>query len=100
MSVIVVAVKYSVKPGMRDEVMKLAAINVRETRKEKGNIAYSVYPSVENDQEIFVFETWETYEDIKAHSQAPHFLEFSEKRKSMVVEGSYDLKMYTAELKT
>ena len=100
MSVIICAVKYTVKPGMRDEVMKIATINMRETRKEKGNIVYSTYPSMENDQDMFVFETWETYEDLKAHSHAPHYLEFSEKRKPMLVEGSYDIKIYTAELKT
>ena len=97
MSVIVVAVKYTVKPGTRDEVLKLAAINVRETRKEKGCIEYTAYPSAENDQDIFVYETWETLEDIKVHSQSPHFLEFSEKRKPMLVEGSYIIKKYTAE---
>ena len=100
MSIIICAVKHTVKPGMRDEVMKLAAINVRETRKEKGNIEYSSYPSVENDQDMFVFETWETLEDLKAHSQAPHYLTFSEKRKPMLVEGSFKVKRYTAELNT
>ena len=97
MSVIIVAVKYTVKQGMRDEVLKLAAINVRETRKEKGNIEYTVYPSAENDQDVFVFETWETNENLKAHSQAPHYLEFCEKRKPMLVEGTFKIKKYTAQ---
>ena len=100
MSAIIVAVKYSVKPGTRDEVLKFAAVNERETRKEKGCVTYSVYPSLENDQEIFVFETWETQEDLTAHTKTPHFLEFSEKRKPLLVEGSYDVKKYKAELIT
>ena len=99
MSVLIVAVNYSVKPGTRDEVLKLASISVRETRKEKGCIAYSVYPSAENDQDVFVFETWESDEHLKAHSQMPHYHEFTEKRKPMLVEGSFKLKIYTAELK-
>ena len=100
MSVIVVAVKYTVKPGTRDEVLKLAAINIRETRKEKGCIEYTAYPSTENDQDMFVFEVWETPEALKAHTQAPHYLEFSEKRKPILVEGSFKVTKYTAELIT
>jgi quinol monooxygenase YgiN len=99
MSVIIGAVKYSVKPGLRDEVMKLAKVAAEYSRKEKGSIAYAHYPSMENDQDMFVFETWESMDDVEAHLHAPHYLEFSEKRKPMLVEGSYELKMYEADLK-
>lgn len=99
MSKIVVAVRYTVKPGMRDELIKIAQINVDETRKEKGNICYTHYPSMENDQDMFVYEEWERYGDLIAHSHAEHYLEFSKKRKPMLVEGSYHYTVYTAELR-
>jgi len=95
----VVAVTYTVKPGMRDELMKIAQINMDKTRAEKGNIRYTHYPSMENDQDMFVYEEWERYGDLIAHSHAEHYLEFSAKRKPMLVEGSYEYTVYTAELR-
>jgi len=64
---IVVAVKYMVNEGFRNEVLEMAKEAVSETRKEKGNIEYTVYPSLENEQEIFVFEVWESMEHLQAH---------------------------------
>lgn len=95
----VVAVRYTVKPGMRDELMKIARVNVEHTRKEKGNICYTHYPSPDNDDEVFVYEEWERYGDLIAHSHAQHYLDFSEQRKPMLVEGSYYYTVYTAEVR-
>lgn len=96
---IVISVWYTVKPGMRDELMKIAKENVRQTRLEKGNVEYAHFPSMENDQDMFVFEAWESYEDVAAHISAPHYLDFSAKRKPMMVEGSYRYVVYDAQEK-
>ena len=53
---IVVSVKYVLKPGKRSELLSFVMDNVVNTRKERGNIAYSHYPSLEDEQEMFVFE--------------------------------------------
>lgn len=95
---IICEVYYSVKPGLRDELVKIAAVNVRETRKEKGNIAYAHYPSMENDTDMFVYEVWESREHLDAHIHADHYLEFSRKRKPMLQEGSYLYRNYEATL--
>ena len=94
---IVISVWYTVKPGLREELIKIAHENVAETRKEKGNVEYVHYPSMENDQDMFVYEAWESYEDVTAHIHAPHYLAFSEKRKPMLVEGSYRYVVYEAQ---
>ncbi|HAE43112.1 MAG TPA: antibiotic biosynthesis monooxygenase [Clostridiales bacterium] len=94
---IVVAVKYMVNEGFRNEVLEMAKEAVSETRKEKGNIEYTVYPSLENEQEIFVFEVWESMEHLQAHIKSPHMVKFAEARKPFVVEGSYKLSLYKSE---
>lgn len=94
---IVIAVKYSVKPGLRNKLMEIARKNVEETRKEHGNIDYAHYPSMENDRDMFVFEVWESYKDVEAHIYAPHYLDFSEKRRPMLVENSYEYTVYESQ---
>ncbi len=94
---IIIAVWYTVKPGMREEVMKIAKPSIEATRKEKGNVQYAHYPSMENDQDMFVFEVWESKADVEAHIRAPHYLKFANARKPMLVEGSYRYTMYEGE---
>ncbi len=93
---IICAVKYRMKPGTRDQLMEIAKINMEKTRQEKGNLSYTHYPSMENDTDMFVFELWETIEDVNAHCQAPHYLEFARKRLPMME--SYEFKTYEANL--
>ncbi len=94
---IIVSVWYTVKPGMREDVMEIAKPSIEATRKEKGNIQYAHYPSIENDQDMFVFEVWESKADIEAHIRTPHYLKFGKARKPMLVEGSYRYTLYEGE---
>ena len=81
---VTIAVRFRLKPGKREELLKFVMDNVVNTRKEKGNISYDQYPSMENEQDMFVFECWETEDDVNRHNSAPHFLEFAMKRKPML----------------
>lgn len=93
---IICEVYYEVKPGMREALIEIARVNVEKTREEHGNLVYSHYPSMENETGMFVFEVWETAEDLEAHIHAKHYLEFSHQRKPMLVEGSYRYRNYSA----
>ncbi|WP_439361550.1 putative quinol monooxygenase [Bradyrhizobium sp. DASA03007] len=93
---IVVSVKYVLKPGKRDELLSFVMDNVQNTREEKGNLAYSHYPSLENPDEMFVFETWETLKDLEDHIDMPHYVAFDERRKPLLE--SYEAKVYEATL--
>jgi quinol monooxygenase YgiN len=93
---IVVSVKYALKPGKRNELLSFVMDNVTNTRAEKGNIAYSHYPSLENDQEMFVFEHWETLKDLENHIEMPHYVAFDNKRKPLLE--SYEAQVYEAKL--
>ncbi|WP_297210381.1 putative quinol monooxygenase [uncultured Flavonifractor sp.] len=84
LEMVTIAVQYRLKPGEREKLLQFVMDNVINTRKEKGNLYYVHYPSIENDQDMFVFECWETEEDVNRHNSAPHFLEFAMKRKPML----------------
>ena len=91
---IIVSVKYKALPGKRVEILEFAKEAVRLTRQEKGNQEYTVYPSLEDENAIFVYEEWESLDDLKAHIQAPHMTQFASQRKPLVLEGSYQLNLY------
>ncbi|MGL5434929.1 MAG: putative quinol monooxygenase [Lachnospiraceae bacterium] len=93
---VVIRVKYRMKPGKREELLKFVQENVDQTRMETGNIEYTHFPSMENDQDMFVFEMWEKIEDVNAHINAPHYLEFARKRKPLME--SYDYKTFDASI--
>jgi len=93
---IIVTVKYSVKPGCRDKVMELATAVARYSRTEKGCIAYDQLPSAENDQDVFVLEKWETKEDLIAHIKTSQFAQFSADRKPYVVDNSQSMQVFEA----
>jgi len=93
---IVVSVKYVLKPGKRDELLSFVMDNVKNTREENGNLAYSHYPSLENDQEMFVFESWETLKDLENHIEMPHYVAFDNRRKPLLE--SYEAQVYEATL--
>ena len=67
---IIVAVKYRLKPAKRRELLSFAANNVAATRREPGNLAYSHYPSLDDAQEMFVFELWQDRENGRSHPHA------------------------------
>lgn len=93
---IIVSVKYRLKPGKRDELLSFVKDNVMNTRKEPGNLAYTHYPSPDDDQEMFVFEMWERIEDLDKHINMPHYIAFSERR--MPILESYESHAYEADL--
>lgn len=93
---IIVEVYYRAKPGMRDKIIELAKPNVDGSRKEKGNISYTHYASIENDQDMFVFERWENPDALRAHSKTEHHMAFSAARRPLLEEGSFKMTVYDA----
>lgn len=81
---VVVAVRYRLKPGKRDELLSFVMDNVVNTRNEPGNLAYSHYPSIEDEQEMFVYELWEEQKNLDDHISMPHDIEFAHRRKPLL----------------
>lgn len=88
---------YRVKPGMRDKLMEVCKPNVDGTRKEKGCISYTHYPSPEDEQGMFVFEKWESLELFNEHAKQEHHKNFCVARRPLLEPGSYHITIYNAE---
>jgi quinol monooxygenase YgiN len=97
---ITVAVKYRLKPGKRNELLSFGAENVFDTRREPGNLAYSHYPSIEDEQEMFVFELWENMANLEAHIRMPHYVAFANRRMPILESWEAPTASSTRELPT
>lgn len=98
MYMLIVEAYYRVKPGKRDELIKIAQINIDATRKEVGNITYNHYPSSEDTQGMFVFEIWENEEVFNYHPKTEHHKQFCMDRRPLIEPNSYKITMYNAEV--
>ncbi len=95
---LIVEATYRCKPGTRDRLLEILKPNVEGTRKEKGNISYSHYPSPENEVDMFVFEKWENPEVFAGHSSTPHHRAFCAARRSLLEPDSYHITFWNSEV--
>ena len=65
------------KPGKEQELRDALAALVEPTSKEKGYVNYDLHQGVEDPGWFFFYENWESAEDLDAHLQAPHLVEFA-----------------------
>lgn len=94
---IIVSVVYRVKAGRRDELLSFVMDNVKSTRMEPGNIAYSHYPSIEDEQEMFVFEMWQDMKSLSDHLETDHYMRFSNRRMPMLE--SYRFQVFDGQMR-
>jgi quinol monooxygenase YgiN len=80
-----VVAEIELKPGCREEYLKLFKAHVVKVRAEVGCVAYAptidaagapmaAHPPRENV--VTILEQWQTLADLQAHAQAPHQLAF------------------------
>ncbi len=81
------------KPGRRNELLELFRANMPAVHAERGCVEYQPFADAEgfaDSQEpigpdaFVVLETWETAEDLKAHSAAPHMAAFGKAAKDLI----------------
>ena len=65
-----------VKPETRAELIAAATACIKETRKEKGNIAYDLHESVTDHSKMVFVEQWENAEALVPHRGAEHMKTF------------------------
>lgn len=77
-----VVVKIQVKDGKKIDFLNIAQNLVIESRKEKGCIEYNLIDSgIEN--QLYFIEKWESIEDLKNHSVAPHSKKYGDLLKEL-----------------
>jgi quinol monooxygenase YgiN len=79
------------RPGKREEILGHARANLAAVRAEKGCIEYGPTVDVEGmgtakfgPDTFVVIERWETADDLKAHSVAPHMKEYATKTRDLI----------------
>jgi quinol monooxygenase YgiN len=74
--VIYVVATLMVKPETRADFIAAATSCIKETRKEKGNIAYDLHESVTDHTKMVFVEQWENEEALVPHRTAEHMKTF------------------------
>ena len=65
-----------IKPETHAEFIAAATACIKETRKEKGNIAYDLHESVTDPAKMVFVEQWENAEALVPHRGADHMKAF------------------------
>jgi quinol monooxygenase YgiN len=82
------------KPGMREEILGHFRANVPAVKAEKGCIEYGAtidaggmgsFQTKFGPDTFVVIEKWESTDDLKAHSAAPHMAAYAAKTREHIV---------------
>jgi quinol monooxygenase YgiN len=87
-----VVVEILAKPGQRDAVLQAFKANTPAVHAENGCIEYAAFVDAAGfgalapygDDTFVVVEKWESASHLKAHSKAPHMLEYQAKVKDLI----------------
>jgi quinol monooxygenase YgiN len=63
-----------IQPDKVKEYLPLIEVLIKETRKEKGNINYTLYQEETNKGEFVLLEYWKDQESLDAHFLTNHFI--------------------------
>ena len=82
------------KPGKRDEFLKIFKANVPNVLAESGCISYTPCIDVEigrgtDENSVTIVECWESPAHLKAHLATPHMKQFGPSVKSMRSSSSF-----------
>ncbi|MCH5210977.1 MAG: antibiotic biosynthesis monooxygenase [Oscillospiraceae bacterium] len=87
---ITIIAKFSVYSDKIEEFKKCAINVTRETRKEKGNLAYKIYQDRHDPSKFTFIEEWLNDTAIEQHNNAKHFIKFIEDIKPLT-EGEVNI---------
>ena len=73
---ITIIAKFNVLSCSVEEFKKCAVNVVRDTRKEKGNLAYKIYQDRQDSTKFTFIEEWLNDTAIEQHNNAKHFIKF------------------------
>jgi quinol monooxygenase YgiN len=72
---ILLNVRYTVRPGKRDEFLEKAGMQgiIRDSRAEPGNYKYEYYIPVDSENDLFLMEMWVSSKSLAAHGRTEHY---------------------------
>jgi len=80
----VIVARVAVKEGKEKAFIEIASKLVEATRKEEGNLFYTLYQSTENPQEFIFYEEYKNDAAFEAHASSAHFAAFAEATNDMM----------------
>lgn len=92
---IVVLAYVEIKDEAVQEFVVSANKCIEATRKEVGNISYTLYASTESKSKFVIVEEWESKETLDAHMQTLHFATFGKEINSLLTT-PLEIKIYEA----
>ena len=90
---IVLAGRYKINPGKRERFLELAKSCLELTRKEPGNISYSIYEEAGIPNSFIYFEEWESREALEEHLKQPYITPLLKEFPDLV-DGEADVRVY------
>jgi quinol monooxygenase YgiN len=88
-----IAAKVYIKAGHEEEFIKEAQWIIENTRKEEGNLEYTLYQDPVNKSNFLFFERYKNQAAIDAHFAATYFKEFGTKIAGITSQAS-EIKIY------
>jgi quinol monooxygenase YgiN len=78
-------VRMTAKPGQADRVLDLLLTNPRRIEEgEAGNLAFAVHRSLDDPNEFWLYETWESSEAVEAHESGEAFRDYKDQLRPLV----------------
>jgi quinol monooxygenase YgiN len=74
------------KSEFRGEVRRLLLELAKQTRKEAGNIHYTVHEVADHQNEFLIYEVWKNQEALAFHMQQPYLIKFLEEECKLLRE--------------
>ncbi len=90
-----IAAKIQVKPGKLQEFIPFIQDIVEKSREESGNISYTFYQDLFEENALLVFEEWKNQAAIDFHFSTEHFRIYGKAKEQYVI--SSDIAIYTIE---
>ena len=85
-NLLTVIARMRAKAGKEQELRDALVALVAPTSQEKGCVNYDLHQGVEDPRWFFFYENWDSAEDLDAHLQAPHLVEFAGRLDELIDE--------------
>ena len=76
---IIMHVELKIKPEMVSLFLDVTNDLIKESKKEKGNVAYDLVKVIGSENEYKFIEIWKDEESLEFHKQTSHFIAYKNK---------------------
>jgi quinol monooxygenase YgiN len=89
----VMGIRVKIKADMREKFEQAFTTAQKETRKEKGCLAYDLNRSTDDEALYVIYERWANLDALKAHLKSPHITKLFETAHDCF-DGDPDVRVY------